>query len=511
MSVTEDTLTPDQIEKGLSKMTWQGLVSQVRITLTESVFLVGFAVILGAPNTMIGVLAAIPFVAQLLQIPSVYLIHKAGKRKLVNTVTQLGNRLAILGMALLPFLVTSETRLLLLVAFVGVQAIFNSIGSPSWNSWLRDLVPQDRLGRFFSVRMALTGIIAVVVSIVGGQFIGLWDTVYLGDPTLGYSILFFVAFLFGMMAVYFTATTPEPKMIIPEKRQKFSDLVAKPFKDDNFRKLMWFSVIWTFSTSLVAPFFTVYLIGPSPNQLNLGLPFATSLSALTSLVSIIFFRFWGRLSDKFSNKSILQVASPLFIIGSLLWIFATIAIQYNILIPLLVFIHILTGFASAGVILATANIGLKLAPRGEATAYLAARGSAVAVAGTAAPLIGGVLIDILSLHSIDITITWTMPDATIPIPIFEITGIGFVIILSAIIGLYALHKLSLIQETGEVEEKTVIDAIVAETRRNVRTLSTVDGLRQTFHLPVSVPHDPMKKKRKKKTPIDSSTPPSEKV
>jgi len=497
MSPEENVLTQEEIEHGLQMMTWQGINAQVKISLTESVFLVGFALALNAPNTLIGVLAAIPFIAQLLQIPSVYLIHRAGKRKNFNIITQIGNRFAIYGMAIIPFIAGIELSLILLVVFVAIQAIFNGIGSPSWNSWLRDLVPQDRLGKFFSVRMALTGIVAIVVSLIGGQFIGQWNTIYGSGSTGGYSILFFFAFVFGMIAVYFTFATPEPKMVIPERHVRFPELVAKPFQDENFRKLMWFSAAWTFSTALASPFFTVYLL----SDLHLGLPIVTILISLTSLVSIIFFRFWGRLSDRFSNKSILQVSSPLYILGTVLWTFAPVASVYAVLIPLLILIHLLTGFAAAGVNLASANIGLKLSPKGESTAYLAARGSVVAVAGTGAPLIGGVLGDVLKKYTLSLTI---IEDPNGVYPLYSIAGFSFVFLLSAIVGLYALHKLSLVKETGEVDEKIVIDAIVAETRRNVRTLSTVDGLRQTFHIPVSEREGAPKQKRKKKTPIRST-------
>ncbi len=491
MSSKETVLTEEQVAHGLQMMTWQGITSQVRITLTESVFLVGFALALNAPNTLIGVLAAIPFIAQLLQIPSVYLIHKVGKRKQFNIVTQVGNRLAIYAMAVIPFISGPEVGLLLLVAFVAVQAIFNGLGSPSWNSWLRDIVPQDQLGGFFSVRMTLTGVVAIVVSIIGGQFIGQWNAIYGTHAIGGYSVLFFVAFIFGMIAVYFTIATPEPKMIVPKRETKFTDLVAKPFQDDNFRKLMWFSAAWTFSTSLAAPFFTVYLL----SDLNLGLPIVTVLISLTSLVSIIFLRFWGRLSDRFSNKSILQVASPLYIIGTVMWTFTPVAKLYSFLIPLLILIHLITGFAAAGVNLATANIGLKLSPKGESTAYLAARGSVVAVAGAGAPLLGGALGDILNKYTLSLTI---IEDSSGVYPLYSIAGFSFVFLLSAVFGLYALHKLSLIKETGEVDEKIVIDAIVAETRRNVRILSTIDGLRSTFHIPVSEREEDSKQRRRKR-------------
>ena len=492
MNSEDDMLTDEQIEHGLYMMTWQGIATQVRLTLTESVFLVGFALALGAPNTLIGILAAIPFIAQLLQIPSVYLIHRAGKRKRFNIITQIGNRFAVYGMAIIPFLVGLEYGLILLVLFVAIQAIFNGMGSPSWNSWLRDLVPEDRLGRFFSARMAFTGIVAIIVSLIGGQFIGQWDLVYGTNATGGYSILFFIAFVFGMIAIIFTLATPEPKMVIPERRIRFSELVGKPFRDDNFRKLMWFSAAWTFSTALAAPFFTVYLL----SDLGLGLPLVTILIAFTSLVSILFFRFWGKLSDRFSNKSILQISAPLYIISTVMWTFTSVASVYSLLIPLLLLIHFLSGLAAAGVNLASANIGLKLAPRGDSTAYLAARGSIVAVAGSIAPLIGGALGDILSRYTLSLTI---IEDPNGIFPLYSIAGFSFVFLLSAIFGLYALHKLTLVKETGEVEGQIVIDAIFAETRRNVKTLSTVDGLRHTFHIPVSERLISVKRKKKKKT------------
>jgi hypothetical protein len=50
------------------------LASEAMGTLTTGVFLVGFAVALGADNFAIGVLAAVPFFAQLLQIPAVLLV-----------------------------------------------------------------------------------------------------------------------------------------------------------------------------------------------------------------------------------------------------------------------------------------------------------------------------------------------------------------------------------------------------------------------------------------------------
>jgi MFS family permease len=482
-------LTTEETEKALSKMVKQGVTVQVKTTLTESVFLVGFALLLQAPNTVIGILAAIPAVTQLLQIPSIFLLEKYRSRRRLNTYTQLGNRFGILLMALIPFMVVGQVGLLLLIGTMLIQSVFTAIGSPSWNSWMRDLVPPDRLGRFFSMRMALMGLVAIVASLSGGIFVSNWLSTT--DPSnqfaqlSAYSVLFFIAFLFGMMAIYYTNTTPEPPLKTRHEELSYSQLLAEPFQNENYRNLMIFSAVWSLSTSFASPFFTVYLL--DENILGFEVAFVAGLLALTQLTSVIFLRLWGRLVDRFSNKSILQVTLPLFTIGTFLWTFSSIARNYGFLIPLIIFIHILNGFSAAGVNLSTNNIGLKLAPRGESATYLAARGSIIAIAGSIAPVIAGILADIFAHHTIEFSLSWIIDGELLTIiPAYSLSGIDFLFVISSIIGIYAIHRIALVKEVGDVEERVVIDALIAETRRNVRTVSTVDGLRHTFEAPLKV-------------------------
>ncbi|UCE08991.1 MAG: MFS transporter [Candidatus Thorarchaeota archaeon] len=481
MSQIKGHLTDDEVAVAQQRVILQGITAQVRLSLTESVFLVGFALLLGASNSVIGIFAAIPFLAQFLQIPSIYLIHRFGSRKKLNFITQLGNRLAVLIMVLIPYISMTTQGLILLLLSVSIQAIFTSLGTSSWNSWLRDLVPQHQLGAFFSRRMSIMGAVSVATSLGGGVLVALWLSWSPADLARAYSILFFIAFISGMIAVYFTSRTPEPLLFFYDKKPAFLELVAKPFKDGNFRNVMWFSLVWVLSANLAAPFFSVYLLV----RLGFGLQIAAAFVALTQMTSIIFLRFWGRLSDRFSNKSILQVTVPIYIIGTLLWTFSSVAESVSLLLPLLIIIHVMTGFASAGVNLAGSNIDLKIAPRGEAHSYLAARGTINAAAGGVASVIGGLLADFFASRELYFSFTWVDPGGVTVIHTYHIQGLDFVFLLSVIIGVFALHRLALVNEIGEVEERVVVEAIIAETRRNVKTLSTVDGLRQTFHLPLS--------------------------
>ncbi|MFX0044304.1 MAG: MFS transporter [Candidatus Hermodarchaeota archaeon] len=488
----ETELTTEETDRALSNMVKQGTAVQIKNTLTESVFLVAFAILLGAPNTVIGILAAIPPLTQFLQLPAVILVEKYKNRRRLNFLTQFGNRIGVLIMALIPSISTSEIGVMLLLGAILIQAMFTSLGSPSWNSWLRDLVPPSRLGGFFATRMTVMGIVGIVFSVLGGVFIGEWTRNAPESIMAGYSALFFLAFLSGMIAIYYTSTTPEPPMLTTHEKMRYSELMARPFQDENFKNLMWFFAVWGFSTGLVAPFFTVYLL----LRLGLELPLAAALAALTQLTSVIFLRLWGRLSDRFSNKSILQVTVPIFMLGTFLWTFSSIAEDYNLIIPLLVLIHLLTGFSAAGVNLSSNNIGLKLCPRGQAPVYLAAMGVVAATAGSIAPILAGTLADLFELHELSFSITWVGPHGAIVVDAYRLIGLDFIFILSILLGILALYRLAYVKEEGEVDERVVIEAIVAETRRNVKTISTVDGLRHTFEAPIGLTRKAVRRIRK---------------
>jgi hypothetical protein len=62
-------------------MVKQGVTVQGKTTLSESVFLVRFTILLGAPNTVIGILAEVPFARQSFQIPAVIIIEKHKDRQ----------------------------------------------------------------------------------------------------------------------------------------------------------------------------------------------------------------------------------------------------------------------------------------------------------------------------------------------------------------------------------------------------------------------------------------------
>ena len=157
------TLSDQDISTGLRWLTWEGSVSLGFNSITTSGILVAFALALGAENLHIGILAAIPFITQIVQIPAIWIVEKFRRRKSIAVLSWLPAQLLWFPIALIPvfMMVPSDTAILLLLVFMTARGFLNAISNSAWNGWIRDLVPQSILGRFFSRRMAFATLAGV--------------------------------------------------------------------------------------------------------------------------------------------------------------------------------------------------------------------------------------------------------------------------------------------------------------------------------------------------------------
>jgi MFS family permease len=154
----------------------------------------------------------------------------------------------------------------------------------------------------------------------------------------------------------------------------------------------------------------------------------------------------------------------------------------------LIALHLFMGASVAGVTLASTNIALKLSPRGSATAYVAASATVAALAAGLAPILGGLLADFFANRKLELMARWSNPQKVISLPLM-LTSWDFYFLLAGIMGLYAMHRLSLVAEKGEIERREMVGAVLDETRRSIRNISTVAGLRGATMVPVSLLRD----------------------
>ncbi len=328
--------------------------------------------------------------------------------------------------------------------------------------------------------------LSIALSLASAFYIDYWKKQFPNFELYGYSILFAAGFIAGMIGVYFISTIPEPRIGPIEEKKNLFTLFLQPFKDSNFKQLIMFLGSWNFAVNLAAPFFTVYML----KRLQLDLSVIIALTILSQIMNLVFLRLWGNFSDRFSNKSVLGVSGPLFMGCIIAFAFTTMPEKHILTIPLLVVIHILMGISTAGVTLASGNIGLKLAPKGQATAYLAANNLVNSLAAGIAPVLGGKFVDFFAERQLSLVFKWTSPGRDLAFDTLNFQHWDFFFLFAFLIGLYCIHRLTRVKESGEVEEEIVIHELITQVRRNMRNLSTVGGLRHMVTFPVSVVHLP---------------------
>jgi MFS family permease len=479
---TEETLNESQIQSALKNVIKDGVASQAMGILTGGAFLVAFAVKLGASNFVIGLLAAIGPLAQLLQLPSIFIVERIRNRRLITVVAAALSRICWLIIALSPFIFPAKIAITVLLILLAVVSAFGAVSGCSWNSWMRDLIPENIMGSFFSKRMRVATGVGIALSIIAALYLDFWKKQFASQELAGYSILFFIGFAFGILGVYFLAKTPEIRMPRIQERAKIFKLLSLPFRDENFRKLIAFMCSWNFAVNLAGPFFMVYML----KRLGLSMSFIIALSIVSQVMNFTFLKIWGKYTDRFSNKSVLAISGPLFIISILAWTFTTMPEKHFLTIPLLIIIHVVMGLSSAGVSLASGNISLKLAPKGQATAYLAANTITNSIAAGIAPILGGRFADFFAGRELAWTLNYKSPTGEFSLATLNLQQWDFFFALAFLIGLYAIHRLAMVKETGEVEEKIVAQELINEVRTQVRILSSVEGLRQMVSFPISV-------------------------
>jgi MFS family permease len=381
----------DLVEQTLSRSAYRALVcdgvfSQALGVLTGGALLVGCALALGASPAYIGLLSAIPFFAQVAHIPAVVLIERVRRRKAICVAVTLAARAMLVPLAIVPLLADRNVALGLLLLCFAVVTPLGAVGGCAWMSWTCDLVPRARLGEIFSRRQLCANLAAMAAGLAGAGLVDFWPRYFPEWRLGGYAAAFTLATLAAMASTWFLTRMPDVPMA-PVKPPPLATLFARPFADRNFRRVMIFLGSWTFAVNLALPFFTVYLV----RDLGTGLTAPVLLAVVGQLANIVSLPWWGRLSDRRSNKAVIAICGPLLLAAILGWVLAAEPAPHALTLPLLFLVQTVMGAAGAGLDLACGNLAFKTAPQGEATVYLGTNGLVKSLCGGFAPLAGGFL------------------------------------------------------------------------------------------------------------------------
>lgn len=314
-------LLPSEVQRGLTISIWEGAIANIHISITGaiggSVFLSGFAILLGANNFQIGLLGALPFIGQLFQFLSAYLEARFANRRAIVLYSALAGRLVWAFLLCLPF-AGWPTAWQLTVFFIalGFSYGLNGMAGNAWMSWMSDLVPPNRRGSYFGIRNTVAGISAMASVYAAGLALD-WFRVN-GATAQGYAVIFGVAVLAAFGAALLIARQPEPP-IAPRPWNGVSAFLFDPLRDASFRHFTMLATGWALVTGIAAPFFNAY--GLTALRLDFSLLALTGV--VTNAVALIFSPLVGWLMDRYGYRLVVTACVMGTIPLPLGWILST--------------------------------------------------------------------------------------------------------------------------------------------------------------------------------------------
>ena len=347
--------------------------------LTTGVFFTGFALLMGADDAVMGILAAIPYLGQVCQLLSAYLTERTGKVKAVTLAGGAGGRLIWVFPIVLLFLpgLSLSFRIGALIVFFVLSYGLLYISYNSWTAWMSELIPERLRGRYFGARNVVVVIVALALTLAGGVVLDAFQRVDL--ERLGFAAIFAVAVVAAAASA--VLLTKQPVLAAPaSSAADFFRKLRAPLADANYRRVLYFFAAWNFAWGVPLAFWNVHMLA----YLRMSYFQASLFNAILSLVSAVAYPVWGKITDRAGNKPVLAITAAAIGVLPLLWLAPRPGAIWPIwLIPFV------AGSSWAGFNLAAFTFPLALAPRAARVHYVAVFGILTGAAAFVASTLGG--------------------------------------------------------------------------------------------------------------------------
>lgn len=272
-------------------------------------YLIPFAVILGAGDFFVGLLASLPLlIGSLFQIVSLRRCERHGsKRRLVNAavLVQAG---AWLGLAALAWFPTQLAVLWLCLGAFAFYAAFN-YAIPAWSAWMAELLPAESRSQFYGARGALVSMGTAVAFVVGALLLELAPTAWRLAEARVYAILFAAAGVFRLISAGLLSRLPNVESNVPAPTKFGFFKFLRAAQQANFSRFVIFVGIFHAAVHFSAPLFVPFYL----RDLGLSYPHYAALAVVALVSQYLTFRRWGSVAEKYGTIRVLRIAMTLAI------------------------------------------------------------------------------------------------------------------------------------------------------------------------------------------------------
>ncbi|MCD6365831.1 MAG: MFS transporter [Planctomycetes bacterium] len=340
----------------MAGIVWMTCISGSRVNI--------FGRMLGFSDFHFGLLAALPSVAALCQLPAVILIERRGLRKYQFVYYMLASRLLWLAVAAIPLVlpIPSLWAICAMLMLLLVSWSLSAVAAPAWSTWMGDLIPRRVRGRYFASRNRYANLVKIPLVISLGMFL---DHVARRDPASGDFLpmtiehqpallwvicaVFVVAGIMGAIDVWFfrrireviPSTVDKPRQPAVDIRvgrrrdgslpgqiayvfeysfQAIFQILIVPLKDHVFRRYVYFGALIMFAMSVAGQYFWRNVL----ENLRFGQVSTDFLFLVVSpLAGMASIKAWGKLIDRWGRRPTLMLAMGLCVVSPIPYFIAS--------------------------------------------------------------------------------------------------------------------------------------------------------------------------------------------
>lgn len=386
-------------------------------TIAGSLGMAWFAICFGVPITMlmeslsgtgvaIGLIVTIQQLSMLIQIPSALFFEGMPSRKNLWGVLAIAHRIFWFVPAFVPFLFsdTPSVAATAILAAIAASAVIGQVCGPMWQGWMADLIPEKISGRFWGIRQSIVTVSFLIATGFSGWILDLFpDPRKPGGSYTGFTIVFTIAAILGIVDIVVHMLVPEPKHGSYRKHVNLMDLVDRivaPLKSKDFRWMTLSFSLWYLAFGIIGSFGMVYL----KREFNFSYTELSMLAVSASIGPVLCGILNGHIVDRIGARTfcaILMFTVPLL---SSAWFFLSydkfmfgvpFLSAFTISEPMLLLlsVNLAAGALCGGVGICQMHLINVLSPKDGRGMAIAVHWTIIGLMSASGPIVGGMVMD----------------------------------------------------------------------------------------------------------------------
>lgn len=285
----------DEKAKGRDCLLASSILSSLATQLSGGAFYIGFLICFGMNTVNIGIIIFVPMITRLLAIFSPLILERLRRRKVFLTVLAvLANVFNILGVTLLPDLITSQTgRVVGFTLLVTISTAISAIIDSGYSAWHIPYLPNDVRADYYTLTSGISGFftqtVVLIVSLIIDSFAGSSEQIEI-ITTFRY-----IAFALAVLNIVVLAIPKEYPYEPSRKKTKIKDMLVLPLKNKKFLWTVLIVALYYLGFNLTSAAINGFLlksVGLSYWEINL-------INAIYFLIHV----FFGKALTKSLNKN----------------------------------------------------------------------------------------------------------------------------------------------------------------------------------------------------------------